>query len=355
MVSPASGVATMVALATKLAPPVPFASWTALVETATFPVSSPLSFRRHPLSAVPLPASSSQPQSRRGSKQAARSRHFELIEAIPHDRLMNRRPLDPSGGEPGKTGGTQGRKLMSFITKFDACTLLGLAALGLVAFSASARAEVLFDSLASPTTGSVALPFGSLDATFDTGSSAIRATDITLLLEGAFAIPSDTFTVSLEGGVPLSDVSFDIGLGLSVEPNQGPILGSATLPISNVSDTPTAVKFTQFGAITLQPNSLYWIDLTLSGTSNRENGPNFGWDTTDDDSGVGVANGYNASDPTDFLFFPNNKETGGQAFQMEVSGVAAPEPSTWAMMALGFTGLGFLGWSGSRQTAARAI
>jgi PEP-CTERM motif len=31
-----------------------------------------------------------------------------------------------------------------------------------------------------------------------------------------------------------------------------------------------------------------------------------------------------------------------------------PEPSTWAMMLLGFAGLGFLGWRGSRKTAARA-
>jgi hypothetical protein len=31
-----------------------------------------------------------------------------------------------------------------------------------------------------------------------------------------------------------------------------------------------------------------------------------------------------------------------------------PEPSTWAMMALGFAGLGFLGWRGSRNTTAHA-
>jgi PEP-CTERM motif len=29
---------------------------------------------------------------------------------------------------------------------------------------------------------------------------------------------------------------------------------------------------------------------------------------------------------------------GDRAFQMEVSGTAAPEPSTWAMMLLGFVG-----------------
>ena len=39
-------------------------------------------------------------------------------------------------------------------------------------------------------------------------------------------------------------------------------------------------------------------------------------------------------------------DTGGAA--------SAPEPSTWAMMALGFAGLGFLGWRGSRKGAPQA-
>jgi len=37
-----------------------------------------------------------------------------------------------------------------------------------------------------------------------------------------------------------------------------------------------------------------------------------------------------------------------------VTTLAAPEPSTWAMMLLGFAGLGFMGWRGSRKTAALA-
>jgi hypothetical protein len=38
-----------------------------------------------------------------------------------------------------------------------------------------------------------------------------------------------------------------------------------------------------------------------------------------------------------------------------VLGGAVPEPSTWAMMALGFAGLRFMGWRGSRKTIARAV
>jgi hypothetical protein len=41
-------------------------------------------------------------------------------------------------------------------------------------------------------------------------------------------------------------------------------------------------------------------------------------------------------------------------FGIFVIGGAVPEPSTWAMMLLGFAGLGFLGWRGSRNTAAHA-
>jgi hypothetical protein len=37
-----------------------------------------------------------------------------------------------------------------------------------------------------------------------------------------------------------------------------------------------------------------------------------------------------------------------------VIGGAVPESSTWAMMLVGFAGLGFLGWRGSRNTAAHA-
>jgi PEP-CTERM motif len=33
---------------------------------------------------------------------------------------------------------------------------------------------------------------------------------------------------------------------------------------------------------------------------------------------------------------------------------AVPEPSTWAMMLLGFAGLGFLSWRGSRNAVAHS-
>src|ERR1700692_2495418 len=41
------------------------------------------------------------------------------------------------------------------------------------------------------------------------------------------------------------------------------------------------------------------------------------------------------------------------AFEFSL-GSGVPEPSTWAMMGLGFAGLGLMGWRESRKTAARA-
>src|ERR1700733_14166695 len=46
-------------------------------------------------------------------------------------------------------------------------------------------------------------------------------------------------------------------------------------------------------------------------------------------------------------------DAGKNAFEFSLaSGV--PEPSTWAMMALGFAGIGFLGWRGAPKPAAQA-
>jgi PEP-CTERM motif len=42
------------------------------------------------------------------------------------------------------------------------------------------------------------------------------------------------------------------------------------------------------------------------------------------------------------------------AFEFSLGATAIPEPSTWAMMLAGFAGVGFLGWRGSRKTAAHA-
>jgi hypothetical protein len=234
---------------------------------------------------------------------------------------------------------------MAALSKARAWTVSGCAAISLTAFSASARAELLFDSLSSATTevtGNTFMPYPA-DASFATGASTFHATDIALLLSqiNGFAPSGDTFTVSLEGGVPLADVTFDPIAGLSVLPNQGPILGSVTLSISDLSTGLAVEHFSQFASIALKPDSFYWIDLSLSDQALMD-GASVGWGTTDDNSGPGVSQGFNSSNTTDFFFFPNNRDGGAEAFQMEVASV--PEPSTWALMLMGFGGLALIAY-----------
>ena len=79
------------------------------------------------------------------------------------------------------------------------------------------------------------------------------------------------------------------------------------------------------------------------------------WGTTDDLSGAGVANNYSAWSLTDDGFFFNkgvDPFPGDNALQMEIDVV--PETSTWAMMALGFAGLGIAGYRARRTSAVVA-
>jgi hypothetical protein len=235
---------------------------------------------------------------------------------------------------------------MTAFSKVRAWAVSGCAVISALTLSASARAEVLFDSLSSQNSGVVGdtdFEPAAYGASFNTGASAVRLTDVSLLLNSTFSLPGDTFTVALGGGTPLADVMFEDGFGLNV--GGGPILASVTLPISDLSGALTVEHFSQLTNITLQPDAFYAIFVTVSEQS-AEDGATVGWGTTDDDSGPGVADGYNVSYITDNSFFPNkptpSPNNGGPIFQMEVSGVATPEPSTWAMMPVGLAGLGLL-------------
>jgi hypothetical protein len=229
------------------------------------------------------------------------------------------------------------------------CAFLTLAAL-----SAPANAETLFDSLGGATSGSSSTASGgSLDATFATGASTFDATDIALNIgQTPGGDDSNTVTVKLVGGIPLADLSFDPGLGLNVAPGGVPLIASTAFAISDLSTGLTVRHFNEFAGIPLKPDSLYWIDITS--TSSSFDDASVTWGLTSDVSGVGVAENYNSSDATDFGFFLNHGVppfAGDLAFQMEVSGAAAPEPSTWAMMLLGVAALGYAGFR--RRATAR--
>jgi hypothetical protein len=93
-------------------------------------------------------------------------------------------------------------------------------------------------------------------------------------------------------------------------------------------------------AITIDGYTLTGADLVslgASGTGNQTDPADNQWVTI---TGLGAFTQVSFSSTSD-------------AFEFSL-GSGVPEPSTWAMMGLGFAGLGFMGWRGSRKTAAQA-
>jgi hypothetical protein len=154
--------------------------------------------------------------------------------------------------------------------------------------------------------------------------------------------------------VPLADLTFDPVLGLlGAVPGSVPLITSTIFATSDLSTGLMVRHFNEFAGITLKPDSLYWIDLTSSSSSISD--ASVIWGATSDVSGVGVAENYNSSNATDFTFFRNQGVPPfavDVAYQMEVSGIAAPELSTWAMMLIGFSGLAYAGY---RQTKRACV
>ena len=113
---------------------------------------------------------------------------------------------------------------------------------------------------------------------------------------------ADTYTVSLDGGIPLSDLSFDPMNGLdtlggSSVDFQAPVLASFAFRVDSLSAASTVERYDQFAGVELDPNSLYWIEVKVDGQSVIE------WGMTHDVSGPGVAGNYLAWFGTDDGFF----------------------------------------------------
>ena len=130
------------------------------------------------------------------------------------------------------------------------------------------------------------------------------------------------------------------------------MIESATFALTSLPTAWTAKHYDQFAGVVLNPNSLYWIEVSVQSASGESV---IEWGTTADISGPGVASNYSAWSLTDDGFFLNkgvDPFAFDSALQMEVDVV--PEPSTWAMMLLGFAGLGLARRRGSRKTSAHA-
>ena len=53
--------------------------------------------------------------------------------------------------------------------------------------------------------------------------------------------------------------------------------------------------------------------------------------------------------------FPGSAQPGQGIARITVTASSVPEPSTWAMMTLGFAGLGFFGYRKTKSSANRAV
>jgi hypothetical protein len=248
---------------------------------------------------------------------------------------------------------------MRFRTLVATCAA---ASFSLSALATAASVDgVVFDSLDGVTSGAAFA--GGIDpvisGTFNTKAAPVHV-DVALSLRDRFpdfGEPGDTYTVSLDGGIPLSDLSFDPigGLnyvnGFSVD-FQGPVIRSLTFPLTSLPTAWTVKRYDQFAGVVLNPNSLYWIEVSVQSANDESV---IEWGTTANISGPGVASNYSAWSFTNDGFFLNkgiDPFPGDNALQMEVD--AVPEPSTWAMMLLGFAGLGLASRHGSRKTRTHA-
>ena len=164
-------------------------------------------------------------------------------------------------------------------------------------------------------------------------------------------------------------------------PAQTSPVTSGTITVDGVTHV---VDFPAFGSLleSIPPGVLGDdIEAQVSQLSENQTGPVLHFDTISafsqsNSSGQLAPNGFDmpfSYAPTDadssvnatFSVFARNIDTDAiiedaegtfrpSLVTLSVSGAATPEPSTWVMMALGFAGLGFMGWRGSRTTVAHA-
>ena len=180
---------------------------------------------------------------------------------------------------------------------------------------AGAGGVLLYDNLSSPVTGFD--PTGPLYASFSNSSTARTLTEIDL----------NIFPMN-----PLDNGQFSVSVYADNSTHPGALLWSTTMNDSILSATPTVEDF--LTTLSLNADSRYWVglDATIPGA--------LGLSSATITSGIGVANEFYIN--TANILEPNS----AGPYVMRV--VGTPEPGTWAMMLLGFAGLGFVGYRRAR-------
>ena len=204
-----------------------------------------------------------------------------------------------------------------------------IAGFGLIALAGQAQAAVVTASLNIPAPGA-GLPtetLGTITLTdFGSGATAGVRVDVSLIMGVNF----------LNSGGPHTPFVYD----LSVHPTSIVFLpGSAFSAAGMSSDTP-------FGSFN------HGVDMASgNGAAGSKHGP---LDFTI--NGITTADFIKGTDgdffAADLVVLSTGKSGSVAAGTLVVAGV--PEPATWAMMILGFAGIGFMGYRRSRKGAAIA-
>jgi hypothetical protein len=200
-------------------------------------------------------------------------------------------------------------------------------ALALLLFNctgAGAGPVFLYDNLTSPVTGGdpAALSsnggLGPLFASFSNTGAARTLTELELNLSATTPSDGKTFTVS---------VWSDNSIAPNVE------LWSTSVMDSILSMSPTVEDF--LTKVSLSADTRYWV-----GVSSVDGSAIF--------SSASITNGIGVA--TEF-YINSNGEVPNSAGPYVMRVVATPEPATWALMLVGFAGLGFAGYRASRKPA----
>jgi hypothetical protein len=206
-------------------------------------------------------------------------------------------------------------------------SLRGLTAALMLSAAGAARADVIFTNL----------PFASNAGIGVGGPSVERGVVAYPFTAGATADLKDAI---LALGTNLGTNSpIDLYLESSVSGGPGSILATLT-QVGSIPTTPGLVSFNYSGApLALVLGTQYWL-VAVQPTSGTEDV----WSYSTTDTGTSFVNSLgSATGPWEV--FATNYSIGA----IQVDGV--PEPSTWAMMLLGFAGLGFAGYRASRRAA----
>jgi hypothetical protein len=218
--------------------------------------------------------------------------------------------------------------------------IAGAALVGMASFAGPAQASVVYQALAD-STNQIGFAYG--------GVGVGVGDTITFAGSGPVVLGKvDLFGYAGGGSLPIL-----VDLYAGANPNTGALLGSATV-------TPTGNGYTtevlDFGHL-LVPQTLTFI-VSIVGNNGSYDDSFVDWQQFTGNTGaptIGTSGDMWYGSPGSFVIDNSYAvATGAKTNTLAVSMTAVPELSTWAMLLLGFAGLGFAGYRGSRKSAALA-